>query len=293
MSNLANRGERMNKTRLLIPVILAFTFNTSFSSIDEPTTNLVREKESDSVSFKKLNPLFLTGEVSYVSSKLLSQKPNLNVADYDLYETFQGEAEYMSSKAESFKNPLNVPLINQMDAPRLYNGCEVTSLAMVLNYHNVDVTKNELANQIERVPLTYSNGLKGNPNKGFVGDMENGPGLSVYHGPIYELAKSYVGERAEDLTGSDPETLYEYVKVGKPIWVITTGNFAPTNDFKTWDTPHGEVDVSYSVHSVVITGYSEEYVYINNPYGEKNQKVDRTLFEKAFKQMGSQAIVIK
>ena len=26
---------------------------------------------------------------------------------------------------------LNVPLINQMDDPKLYNGCEVTSLAMV------------------------------------------------------------------------------------------------------------------------------------------------------------------
>ncbi|GGC97651.1 C39 family peptidase [Pontibacillus salipaludis] len=290
MSNLAHKGVHMNNIKLFIPVILAFTFNTSFSSIDEPTVNIVREMESNSVSFENLDPLFLTGDVSYVSSKLLSQKVRWDVTDYNLYATVQGEEDL---KGESFKNPLNVPLLNQMDAPRLYNGCEVTSLAMVLNYHNVDVKKNELANQIDRVPLTYSNGLKGNPNEGFVGDMENGPGLSVYHGPIYELAKSYVGERAVDLTGSDPETLYEYVKVGKPIWVITTGNFAPANDFKTWNTPHGEVDVSYSVHSVVITGYSEEYVYINNPYGEKNQKVDRHLFEQAFKQMGSQAIVIK
>ena len=35
---------------------------------------------------------------------------------------------------------LNVPLINQMDDPKLYNGCEVTSLAMVLNYNGIDVT---------------------------------------------------------------------------------------------------------------------------------------------------------
>ena len=56
---------------------------------------------------------------------------------------------------------LNVPLINQLDAPRLYNGCEVTSLAMVLNYNGYYVTKNELANNIKTVPLTYPNGLKG------------------------------------------------------------------------------------------------------------------------------------
>src|SRR4051812_48067864 len=38
---------------------------------------------------------------------------------------------------------LDVPLITQMDAPKLYNGCEITSLAMIFNYHGIEVTKNE------------------------------------------------------------------------------------------------------------------------------------------------------
>lgn len=59
---------------------------------------------------------------------------------------------------------LDVPLVNQMDAPRLYNGCEVTSLAMILNYKGISVTKNKLAQEITRVPLQYSNGTYGNPN---------------------------------------------------------------------------------------------------------------------------------
>lgn len=58
---------------------------------------------------------------------------------------------------------LNVPLINQMDDPKLYNGCEVTSLAMVLNYNGIDVTKSELADNIETVPFQYDNGEHGNP----------------------------------------------------------------------------------------------------------------------------------
>src|SRR4051794_5811406 len=85
---------------------------------------------------------------------------------------------------------LDVPLLNQMDAPRLFNGCEVTSLAMLLQYWGIHVTKNELAAQIPRVPLQYSNGKSGNPNMGFVGNMEDGPGLGVYHGPIFYLANS-------------------------------------------------------------------------------------------------------
>ena len=31
--------------------------------------------------------------------------------------------------------------------------------------------------------------------------MENGPGLGVYHEPIYQLAKKYAGDQVVDLTG--------------------------------------------------------------------------------------------
>ncbi|MFD2761690.1 C39 family peptidase [Lentibacillus juripiscarius] len=188
--------------------------------------------------------------------------------------------------------PVDVPLINQMDEPRLYNGCEVASLAMVLNYHGYETTKNELAAEVPRVPLTYEDGQKGNPNEGFVGDMENGPGLSVYHGPIHELAQKYAGDKAIDLTGKPVELLYHYISHGLPVWVINTVNFVPTTAFQTWNTPEGSMDISFDVHSAVVTGYDEHYVYVNNPYGQKNQKVGRENFEKAWEQMGSQAIVI-
>lgn len=193
------------------------------------------------------------------------------------------------------KKAMDVILYNQMDAPRLYNGCEVTSLAMLLHYSGYkEVTKNTLANEIKRVPLNYENGLKGNPEDGFVGDMENGPGLGVYHGPIYQLAKKYAGNQAVDLTGkSVKKAIYESLEKGYPVWVITTSTFAKTDNIETWNTPNGKIDVSFKMHSVVITGYDKEHVYLNNPYGEKNQKVDRDQFEESWKQMGSQAVIIK
>ena len=188
---------------------------------------------------------------------------------------------------------LDVPLINQMDAPRLYNGCEITSLAMILNYHGIEVTKNELANKVKTVPLTYSNGKKGNPNAGFVGDMANGPGLGVYNGPVLEVAQKYVGNRAVNLTNHSFDEVLEEVGQGLPVWIITTSSFAPVSVFQTWDTPQGKINITFSEHSVVITGYDEKYIYINNPYGEKNQKLNRASFIKAWEQMGKQAIVIK
>jgi uncharacterized protein YvpB len=199
---------------------------------------------------------------------------------------------YNSASPQPTEALLDVPLLNQMDSPRLYNGCEVTSLAMMLLYKGFGVSKNELADAVARVPLKYSNGDKGNPNSGFVGNMQDGPGLGVYHGPIFKLAQQYVGEKAEDLTGQSFNALLEQVAEGNPVWVITTSTFAPVSSLEPWQTPDGTVDITYSMHSVVITGYDSDHIFINNPYGMKNQKVNRVSFVKAWEQMGEQAVVI-
>lgn len=189
---------------------------------------------------------------------------------------------------------LDVPFINQMAAPRLYNGCEVTSLAMILKYKGIEVTKNELANKIKRVPLQYQNGQYGNPYTGFVGNMENGPGLGVYHGPIFTLAKEYAASRAEDLTGKPFDRVIEKLAEGTPVWVIINTAYAPLGQshFKTWNTPEGKVDITFKMHSVALTGFDENYIYLNDPYGTKDRKVNRESFRKAWEQMGSQAVVI-
>ncbi|MBM7692832.1 uncharacterized protein YvpB [Peribacillus deserti] len=206
------------------------------------------------------------------------------------------ETAKVTKSAKEYKMPenqmLDVPLINQMAAPRLYNGCEVTSLAMLMNYRGIDVTKNELAQSINRVPLTYENGDKGNPNTGFVGNMEDGPGLGVYHGPIKDLAVKYAGNKVKDLTGKPFNELLREVGSGSPVWIITTANFAPVGDFIDWNTPQGSIKVTYKVHSVVITGYDGQNIYVNDPYGHKNRKLPKESFIKAWEQMGKQALTI-
>ncbi|MEH7273224.1 C39 family peptidase [Neobacillus vireti] len=190
---------------------------------------------------------------------------------------------------------LDVPLLNQMDEPRLFNGCEVTSLAMLLQYWGIDVTKNELAEQIPHVPLQYGDGKNGNPNMGFVGNMEDGPGLGVYHGPIFYLANTNVHDNliVHNLSNYPFSSILEKVSQGLPIWVITTANFSPLPDLEKWSTPQGSVGITFKMHSAVITGYDQESIYLNDPYGTKNKKVDKEKFIASWEQMGSQAIVIE
>jgi uncharacterized protein YvpB len=220
---------------------------------------------------------------SEISSSII--KPNF----LNLHET--SLAEKQDNMLE--RKLLNVPLINQMTSPQLYNGCEVTSLAMMLNYSGYSVTKNELAQNIKTVPMTYTNGLKGNPNVGFVGDIEDGPGFAAYNGPIYDLAKQYAGDRVVNLTNSPFTDIQIALSNGQPVWVITTASFAPVSDLIKWQTPQGSVDITFNEHSVVITGYDNNYIYMNDPYGVKDRKVSRENFEKSWVQMGSQAIYIK
>lgn len=186
----------------------------------------------------------------------------------------------------------DVPLIGQF--PELPRGCEVTSLAMLLRFHDEDADKMTLAEEVDKVPFK-ENGLRGNPYDGFVGSMYtfNDPGLGVFHGPITRLAKDYMGDRVADLTGSDFDEVLYQVAMGRPVWVIVTStyNIVPESGWQTWHTASGEVDITYSQHSVVITGFDEHYIYMNDPF-LRHQKVSKDNFRKGWEQYGSQAMTI-
>lgn len=204
------------------------------------------------------------------------------------------EKENVSIEKEVIK-PLDVPLILQK--PELMRGCEVTSLAMVLQFSGVQVDKMELASKIKYVPF-QTNGLKGNMHKGFIGDMSTfvKPGLGVYVEPILELAKLYVpDEKVLDLSHKEPEHIYNMVDQGQPVWVITNALFKhlPDSQFYTWKTDAGEMKVTYQQHSVVVTDYDEQYVYINDPLKkDKHRAINRNNFEQSWIQMGRQAMTI-
>lgn len=192
---------------------------------------------------------------------------------------------------------LDAPIIKQF--PELPRGCEVTSLAMLLQYNGIETNKMDLAAKITKdpIPLRKENGriYWGNPNNGFIGDMYSysNPGYGVYHQPIKALAEQFLPGQIIDLTGREFVELKTYLSLDIPIWVIinTTFKKLPENAFETWETPDGEVKVTYKEHSVLITGYDEKKVYFNDPLtGIKNRSVSTADFIEAWKQMGSQAI---
>ncbi|MDX8359216.1 C39 family peptidase [Cytobacillus sp. IB215316] len=192
---------------------------------------------------------------------------------------------------------LQAPALSQL--PELPRGCEVTALAMFLQYAGVVVDKMELAEKIAKDPTPYKkkNGIisYGHPNNGFVGDMynRNNRGYGVYVKPIKQLADQYLPSKIIDLTDRDFKEIEMYLSIGSPVWVITNTTYQKlSNDkFEHWETPNGKIKITYFEHSVLITGYDSEFIYFNDPLtGEKNKKVPRDHFIAAWQQMGSQAI---
>lgn len=201
------------------------------------------------------------------------------------------EIDWMTMKQEQ---KLNVPLENQM--PDLPNGCEVTSLSMLMNYYGIKVSKNELAETIQHVDSFTDGGkYRGNPHQGFVGHMTiANAGWCVYNEPLYNVARKYTSH-IENITGSDFLSLLKLVSNGHPVMIITTTTFNKVNNMQTWDTNTGKVNVTPSSHACVITGYSKpkKIVYVNNPYGYKNQPVNWKNLQASYNQQGRQALYIR
>ncbi|MCU5380454.1 C39 family peptidase [Bacillus cereus] len=233
--------------------------------------------------------------MSNSESPISEKKPSVIVQEVEQKpEVVEKENVSIEQEKEVIK-PLDVPLILQK--PELMRGCEVTSLAMVLQFSGVQVDKMELASKIKYVPF-QTNGLKGNMHKGFIGDMStfDKDGLGVYVEPILELAKLYVSdEKVLDLSHKEPEHIYNMIDQGQPVWVITNALFKQLRDnqFYTWKTDAGDMKVTYQQHSVVVTDYDEQYVYINDPLKkDKHRAINRNDFEQSWIQMGRQAMTI-
>lgn len=195
---------------------------------------------------------------------------------------------------------MNIPLLQQF--PHLQRGCEVTSLAMIFKHYGENVSNLKLAEEIKKDNTPYSIDEKGrinygNPYEGFVGNMYdlNQNGYGVYHGPIYELANNYFKDCAIDITGCEFEDLLQFLSDEVPVWVVVNSTYKALEEryFEIWHTPTGIVKITKKMHSVVITGYDDKWLYINDPLKPiKNMKVNKNEFKKAWEQMGNQGIVI-
>ena len=180
---------------------------------------------------------------------------------------------------KDFRVELDVDNILQL--PALPNGCEVVSLAIVLNYLDYDVNAVEFSNEY----LIKGEYGAVNPFYSYVGDPGiSGGGMGCYAPCITRTARDYfddIGDDtyvATDISGAELRELEEYIDRGIPVILWGTTNMdCDASVFATFTDGDEEIIWRAHSHCLVLIGYTANTYLFCDPlkYGiAEYQKAD-------------------
>lgn len=98
--------------------------------------------------------------------------------------------------------------------------CEIASLRTALLAYGLDVPESELLRRLPFDRTPKSVGVWGDPNKGFVGNVDGKmfmTGYGVYWDPIASLSQQW--KRAEVVRNATPQELAQHILAGRPVIV--------------------------------------------------------------------------
>lgn len=281
-------------------------------------TNSFNIRKGPGTSYAQLGSVAKNDEIEILKETQSWTKVRLSngIVGYTVVKSYSSDRMYFIS---------NVPYINQfqMGYP---TGCEAVSATMAAKYsgYNVSVativantptdelgkrqetrTKeievevvNEETGEIEKQIKTEEKTIwvGANPFKYFVGHPTRGLSTGSYgcFAPPIATALRNSGVPCSDISGSSIDTVFNYVKQGKPVVVWCKKNAGDLTQGVTWQYPDGSGEFTELVgeHCAVLIGYDGEYVYLNDPSAGKNVKQPKGKFISNWKKLYSQAIII-
>ena len=239
-------------------------------------------------------PVYFSSDGSFLSSKNESEDE-----DYDIVEIIEPEPEEIiivtddpSKKptleeiikavesVEPTKENTVVVKVNTVDAsglskrnvkldvkcvlqnPELPTGCEITSLATVLNYYGYDVSKTTLSDDF----LEKSEDQIANFWKVFLGNPRSSSSFGCYAQPITDAANKYLNTQdkkytAVNYSGAKFEKLLKEVENGNPVIIWSTMYGEKENDLrepfvtKKWEIDGKTIQWIAPEHCMVLIGY--------------------------------------
>lgn len=133
--------------------------------------------------------------------------------------------------------------------------CEIAALRMALGAQGSSVSEGELLRNLPFDPTPRQGGVWGDPNRGFVGNIDGEMlvnGYGVYWDPIARLGLRY--RRTEVLRDAEPQDLARHVAAGRPV--VIWGFYGRPRTYE-WRTPVGDpVTAVNGEHTRVVIGFS-------------------------------------
>ena len=156
--------------------------------------------------------------------------------------------------------------------------------------------KVEIVTEIEKIEEQKTVWVGANPFKYFVGHPSKGLSTGSYGcfaAPI-ATALNASGVPCSNISGCAVDTLYEYIRKGKPVVIWCKKNAGDLGIGVTWEYPDGSGSYTELIgeHCAVLIGYDENYVYLNDPSAGQGVKQPKWKFESNWYKLYSQAVVI-
>lgn len=156
-----------------------------------------------------------------------------------------------------------------MQEPELPTGCEIVSLAQVLNYLGFDIDKVELCDGF--MPIDYQGGYT--MNQAYIGDPKSNNGFGCNAPVIVRSAEEYFESidspcYAVNLTGTEFRELFYQIEQGRPVIVWSTMNLTESYKNYKWTAGNGEeMWFNDYQHCMAVYGYDTEQgiVYAADP----------------------------
>jgi len=187
----------------------------------------------------------------------------------------------------------NIKTINQY-SEGYPTGCESAALTILLNYHNIFVTMDDVVNKLKKGKKPYyENGtLYGaNPYIEFVGNPKDSGSYGTYEQAIMEVANFYKPGIING-TGKSLNKILEIVEDGRPVIVWNSMNLAVPYVSRTWIHKASGKKIKWiaNEHALVIIGFNQNQVIVSDSLNGKIKYFDRTTFESRYNAYGKRAL---
>lgn len=282
-------------------------FSTDFEKIDPVSINLTQSltlfKDEKQTIEAAVYPYYATDtSVSWESSDdSIASVENGEITGlsvgtaYVTAKTANGITDTCEVVVTTKKIPLSKFFKAVKQHPELPTGCEITALTSVLNFYGYNVSKLTMSDKY----LEKGDAMKTDYHTAFAGEPRSESSYGCYAPAIVNAANKYLIEnkslmRAEQLNGYSLDELLKFTDEGTPVIVWTTLNLWESVYTESWSVGKGKsVTWLANEHCMVLVGYTDDEVYAADPEYGKIMTYSKSLFNKRYKELFSQAVILK
>lgn len=231
-----------------------------------------------------------TSQIAEIEKQHIEQKQEVEVLREELQEFVT--TGIMKDEQHGFVYLSNVPIIDQF--PEFPTGCESIALLTVLRYYGLDLDGYDIIGKLAREERPYYEGgvrYGGNPERGFMGDPTKTYGWGVYEGPILDVANQFKPGMI-NAKGTDLDDVLKIIDSGNPVQIWVSMNVKAAYYTTSWKDIKTGLTVKWprDFHSLVITGYDNENIYVSDPDSGTSRAYERQNFEKVYNFFGKRAL---